>query len=111
MKLTSKINPERLIMKTEFKNSQIRKVCTDASAAEKKYGLRMAEKIQLRIDQIHAASSIEEMIQFRIGRCHPLHQNRKSKYALDLVHPMRLILEKKGSEIEVVMIIEIEDYH
>ena len=51
----------------------------------------MAEKIHMRIDQISAALSVEMMIQYRIGRCHPLKGNRKNQYAVDLVHPYRLI--------------------
>ena len=86
-------------------------MCTIASVAERKYGFQMAEKIQMRIDQIKAADSVEEMIQFKIGRCHPLHQNRKNQYAVDLVHPMRLVFEKNGDEIQIANIIEIIDYH
>lgn len=71
----------------------------------------MAEKIQHRIDQIVAAPSVEMMIQFRIGRCHPLTGNRKNQYAVDLVHPFRLIFEKKGAEIQIANILEIVDYH
>lgn len=98
-------------MDVEYRNKSIEKVCKDASAAEKKYGQKMAEKIQLRIDQIIAADSVEQMIQFHIGRCHPLRQNRKNQYAVDLVHPMRLVFEKKGSEIQIAYITEIVDYH
>ncbi len=57
-------------MKVEYKSRSIEKVCEDASVAERKYGREMAEKIQLRIDQIRAADSVEMMIQFKIGRCH-----------------------------------------
>ena len=95
----------------EYRNKSIKSVCTDASIAEKKYGREMAEKLQRRIDQIRAATSIEEMIQFRIGRCHPLHQNRRNQYAVDLVHPMRLVFEKKGTDIQIAYITEITDYH
>lgn len=98
-------------MKVEYKSRGIEKVCEDASVAERKYGREMAEKIQLRIDQIRAADSVEMMIQFKIGRCHPLHQNRKNQYAVDLVHPQRLVFEKKGNEIQIANIIEIVDYH
>lgn len=98
-------------MKVEYKSRSIEKVCEDASVAERKYGGEMAEKIQLRIDQIRAADSVEMMIQFKIGRCHPLHQNRKNQYAVDLVHPQRLVFEKKGNEIQIANIIEIVDYH
>lgn len=98
-------------MKVEYRNGSIRKVCTIASIAEKKYGTRMAELIHRRVDQIEAADSVEQLIQFQIGRCHPLHQNREGQYAMDLVHPMRLVFEKKGNEIQIANIIEITDYH
>lgn len=94
-----------------YKNKKIRKVCTDANAAEKMYGRKMAEKIQQRIDQITAADSVEMLIEFHIGRCHPLKQNRKGQYAVDLVHPYRLVFEKKGDEIQIAIVLEIVDYH
>ena len=76
-----------------------------------KYGRAMAEKIQQRIQELSAADSVETMIRFRIGRCHQLHGNRKSQYALDLVNGWRLIFEKKNGEIKIVTIQEITDYH
>lgn len=98
-------------MDITYKNKKIRKVCTDANAAEKMYGRKMAEKIQQRIDQITAADSVEMLIEFHIGRCHPLKQNRKGQYAVDLVHPYRLVFEKKGDEIQIAIVLEIVDYH
>jgi len=72
----------------------------------------MAEKIHQRIDEITASSSVEEMVQYSIGRCHILKGNRKDQYAVDLVHPYRLVFEKKSdSIIQVVIIKEIVDYH
>lgn len=98
-------------MKIEYKNSKIERVCTNAYDAERKYGKEMAEKIWLRIDQIKAALSVEMMIQFKLGRCHPLKGNRKNQYAVDLVHPYRLVFEKKGIEVQIANIMEIVDYH
>ncbi len=98
-------------MNIEYRNRGIEKVCTDASFAEKKYGREMADKIHQRIDQIEAAESVEQMIQYHIGRCHPLHQNRKNQYAVDLVHPMRLVFEKKNTKLQIAYIVEIVDYH
>ena len=71
----------------------------------------MAVKIQLRIDEIKAADTVAQMIQFGIGRCHPLKGDRKNQYAVDLVHPQRLVFEKKGNEIQIANIMEIVDYH
>lgn len=98
-------------MDIEFKNKAMKEVCTCAASARKEYGSEMARKIQMRIDQLSAADTVEEMIQYRIGRCHPLHNDRNEQYALDLVHPYRLVFEKKGTTIQIANILEIVDYH
>ncbi|MBQ3924907.1 MAG: type II toxin-antitoxin system RelE/ParE family toxin [Firmicutes bacterium] len=98
-------------MNITYKNKKIEKVCTNAGSAERKYGRDMAMKIQQRVDEITAAETVEIMVQFHIGRCHPLTQNRKGQYAVDLVHPYRLVFEKKGDEIQIANILEIVDYH
>ena len=75
------------------------------------YGCEMSEKIQMRIDEIKSVDTVEEMIQWHIGRCHALKNNRKGQYAVDLVHPYRLVFEKHGNEIQIAHIMEIIDYH
>ncbi|MCC8067737.1 MAG: type II toxin-antitoxin system RelE/ParE family toxin [Clostridiales bacterium] len=98
-------------MHITYKNKKLEKICTNAKTAEKIYGKLMAEKIHQRIDEISASSNVEMMIQFHIGRCHMLKQNRKGQYAVDLIHPYRLIFEKNGEEIQIANILEIVDYH
>lgn len=99
------------MLQITYKNKKIEKVCTKYFEAEQKYGKEMAEKIHMRIDQITAALSIEMLLQFRIGRCHLLKGNRKTQYAMDLVHPYRLVFEKDGDNIQIAHILEIVDYH
>lgn len=99
------------MIQISYKTSQLRKVCENADVASKKYGVEMAEKIHQRIDEIRAATSVEMLIQFRIGRCHPLHGDRKGQYAMDLTHPYRLVFEKINDELVAVEILEIVDYH
>ncbi|MBO5347644.1 MAG: type II toxin-antitoxin system RelE/ParE family toxin [Lachnospiraceae bacterium] len=98
-------------MQIEYKNNRIEKVCTNAYEAEKKHGKDMAEKIRMRIRQIGAAETVEEMMQWHVGRCHQLKGLREGQYAVDLVHPYRLIFEKKGEFVQVALITEIVDYH
>ena len=98
-------------MEIKYKNKAIDKVCTNADAARKEYGEEMARKIQLRIDQISAISTVEELIRSHLGRCHPLHGDRNGQYAMDLVHPYRLIFVKHGIDIQIAEIQEIVDYH
>ena len=94
-----------------YKNKTIEKICTDAKISDRTYGNKMSEKIQMRIGELEAADTVEEMIKYRIGRCHPLTNNRKGQYAVDLVHPYRLVFVKHGNEIQVAHIMEIVDYH
>lgn len=98
-------------MVVEYNNKSIEKFCTNAAAAGRKFGSRNAELIQQRIDQIRAAESVEEMIKYRIGRCHPLTGDRKGQFAVDLAHPLRLVFEKKGDQIKIANILEFVDYH
>lgn len=98
-------------MRIDYKTHKLEKICTIAYEAEKRYGSEMAEKIQQRIDEITSATSVEMMLQFRIGRCHLLKGKRKNQYAVDLVHPYRLVFEKRGNEIQIAYITEIVDYH
>lgn len=98
-------------MQIEYKNGRLAKICTNVYEAERKYGKQMAEKVHLRIKQITAALSVEMLLQYRIGRCHQLKGNRKEQYAMDLVHPYRLVFEKRGNEVQMICIMEIVDYH
>ena len=38
-------------------------------------------------------------------------RNGEGQYAVDLVHPYRLVFVKQGDEVQIVTIIEIVDYH
>ena len=71
----------------------------------------MAELIHQRVGEIKSAESIEQMVQFSIGRCHPLVGNRDGFYAMDLEHPYRLIITKDAKKLLCVKIEKVEDYH
>lgn len=94
-----------------YKNRKIERICTNAKVADREYGSQMSAKIQMRIDEIRAVDTVEEMIQFHIGRCHALKGNRKGQYAVDLEHPYRLVFTKHGNEIQIAHILEVVDYH
>ena len=83
----------------------------NADAACKEYGIEMARRIHMRIDQILAMDTVEMLIAGHIGRCHALHGNREGQYAMDLVHPYRLVFIRIGEEIQIAEVQEIVDYH
>ena len=47
------------MLQIEYNNDRLEKVCTNAYEATKKYGPKMAGKIQQRISEISAAPSVE----------------------------------------------------
>lgn len=98
-------------MQIAYRDKKIEEICTNYGKAEKKHGKEMAERIHLRIKQIASALSVEMLLQFRIGRCHRLKGERREQYAMDLVHPYRLIFEKRGEEIQIAYVMEVVDYH
>ncbi len=98
-------------MKITYANKKMEKVCTDAKIADRTYGKNMSYKIFQCIGQIIAADTVEFLIEHHISRCHPLSQNRKGQYAMDLEQPYRLVFEKKGKDIQIVNILEITNYH
>lgn len=98
-------------MEIVYKTRKIQRVCEDASTATRAHGERMALLIHQRVDELRAAMSVEMLVQFRIGGCHPLTGNRASQYGMDLVHPYRLVFEKVSTNTLEVRILEIVDYH
>ena len=86
-------------MDITYKNKRIEKICTNIKTAERTYG------------EISASDAVEVLVQFHIGRCHSLSQSREGQYAMDLIHPYRLIFEIFGTEIQKANILEIVDYH
>lgn len=102
---------EDKILEIQFKSNKLERQCLNYQITVRDYGTLMASKIRQRINEIASACSIDELVINSIGRCHPLHGNRKSEYAMDLVHPFRLVFEKSYEQVVTVKILDIEDYH
>ena len=100
-------------MDITYTSKKLEKICENKKVAVKTYGPDMAKKITMRLNEIGASDTVEEMIQYQIGRCHALVGDRQGEYAVDLVQPFRLIFTKddETKQIKVVKIMEITDYH
>jgi plasmid maintenance system killer protein len=110
-------------MEIDFDSSRLRKTCSSEGAMRKEWGEPMARKLKRRLADLEAAACLED---FRTlpGRCHELTADRKGQLAMDLVGPKRLIfrpahnpvpIDQTGgldwTEVTVVCIIEVVDYH
>jgi proteic killer suppression protein len=80
-------------VKISYQNKRAEKLITNPKYAIKELGKDIATKVNLRIDQIKAADSLEVLIVGRIGRCHPLHYDFEGMFGLDLNNQVRLIIK------------------
>jgi len=99
------------LLQIDYKTNSLEKACTQFKIAKKQYGERMAIILHQRINELRAAASIVELVKYSIGRCHSLEGNRRGEYAMDLIHPHRLVFKQVKDQIEVVQILNIENYH
>lgn len=89
----------------------------------KTWGDRQAKVLRRRLDQLRAAEDLSVMRNLP-GRCHELTADRAGQLSLDLVHPMRLIIEPAEeprpnkedggldwSRVESIRVLGIEDTH
>ena len=78
----------------------------------------------MRLDQLQAADTLDDLAKLPGARCHELTADRKGQLAVDLVHPKRLIFmpdhdptpEKPDGgldwqKVTRAIVIEIVDYH
>jgi toxin HigB-1 len=108
-------------MRITFKDEDYQSLCEQSNIAQRKLGPQMAKKLRARLAELMAASSVAELC---AGRPHPLKGDRAGQFALDLVHPRRLVFEPDQdpvpfkddggidwSQVTQVCIVWIGDYH
>lgn len=110
-------------MDVTFANRKLEKWANNFALAQKKLGSGRATKYHQRIDDMRDTDSFADL-EFLPGNFHSLSANRNGQWACDLDHPYRLIFEpaihpvpcnEHGTpiltEMKIVEIIEIVDYH
>ena len=110
-------------MEISFSTSKLAKLCNSEKKLRGTHGPRMARLIQQRLMDLDAAETLESMRSIP-GRCHQLTENLDGLFAVDLVHPDRLVfapdhdpvpqLNSGGvdwSKVTKIEIFGIGDYH
>ena len=107
-------------MKLVYKTNRIKSQCEDPKKAQKEYGTGIGTKLTQRIEELRAATSLLDIKFIPSTRLHRLKGTRSDEYAIDLVHPFRLIIKplvessgdlNKLQSINIVRIEEVTDYH
>lgn len=111
-------------MKTTAKTTKLEKMLYSNPRLVRKYGDRMADEILGRLAMLQDAPNLEAVSTQGPARRHQLKGDRQGQFAVDLVHPYRLVFEpdhepipRKSdggidlTQVTKITIIEIVDYH
>ena len=111
-------------MQIVFQTSKLTKTFNSTSTLQKAYGDRIAQTIRRRLAILKNARTLSLVPTTKPERRHQLTGNRRGQYALDLIHPHRLVFKpdhepiprKKDGGIDTdrvtaITIIEVIDYH
>ena len=80
-------------MEVGFRNARLAKLCTDPSSRRRRLGEGRARKLLLRLNQMTAATNLDELRALPQARCHQLEADRDEQFSLDLDGPWRLVVE------------------
>ncbi|MFH5834823.1 hypothetical protein ACHAL6_01940 [Proteiniclasticum sp. C24MP] len=107
-------------MVVEYRTNKLRKQCENPSIAQKDYGSGIGNRLTQRVSEFLAASTLADIKAIPVARLHKLEGDRKNQYAVDLMHPHRLLFrpviddESSIKKLELITVIQIEeviDYH
>lgn len=108
-------------MDITFTTSKLERIFNSEHRLRKRYGARVAKSIALRLAVLKHARTLSRVPATPPDRRHALTGKRKGQYAVDLVHPHRLVFEPRresgetGSpdptDVTAITIIKVVDYH
>ena len=111
-------------MDISFRTRKLAKTFNSGVALKRAYGARMAKVIMTRLAVLGAARNLALAPTSPPERTHRLHGDRDSQYAVDLVHPYRLVFEPDhaplprtedggvdAGQVTAIVIVDVVDYH
>ena len=111
-------------MEIAFRTRKLERTFNAADALRKTYGARMARVIMMRMSVLKAARNLGLVPTTPPDRRHQLSGDRDEQFAVDLVHPHRLVFEANhepvprrddgGIDVEqvtAITIVDVVDYH
>ena len=111
-------------MDIAFRTRKLEKVFNAATALQKTYGARIAKVIMMRMAILKATRNLAMAPTTPPDRRHRLSGDRDEQYAVDLVHPYRLVFKPNHDlssraddggidmeQVTAITIIQVIDYH
>jgi proteic killer suppression protein len=111
-------------MELQFKSRKLEKVCLSERDSVRTWGAKRARVVRRRLAQLAAAESLAVVSSLPPARLHPLVGDRDGHFAVDVMHPFRLVFEPyhedvprladggvDRAKITAIRILDVEDYH
>ena len=111
-------------MEVFFRNRKLLKLCSSENNMLRDLGRKRADKLKMRLNELHAMDNLSLIPVVPPSRCHELAGDRQGQLSVDLDHPYRLIfipandpvpLKPDGgldrTKVTAVEILEIADTH
>ena len=111
-------------MEIRFRTRRLSRLFNSDRELRREYGAATARAIVTRLEVLNNAATLTQVSTAPPERRHSLSGQRRGQYAVDLVHPYRLIFEPEHSplprqadggidtdQVTAITIIEVVDYH
>ena len=111
-------------MDISFAARKLSKIFSSEAALKKAFGEPMARKIAMRMAVLSNAATLSLVPTTPPDRCHQLAADRDEQFAVDLLHPKRLVFEPDHdpmprredggidtAKVTKIKIIDVVDYH
>ncbi len=111
-------------MEIVFQTSRLQSECNDSKKAVRRFGSEVAKRLRQRLDDLHAAATLEDIGTLPPARCEELKGDRKGQLSVRLPGALRLVFEPAHnpvprrddggldwSQVTAIRILAIEDYH
>lgn len=97
-------------MELRYADNNLERICTDDRRMQKKLGVDVAKKLQLRIAELGRVEEMKDLL-VGTGRWEQLKGDRGGQWSARLSANWRLIVQPDEGETLTVLVVEIIDYH
>lgn len=104
-------------MEISFRDKKLHMLCESHRKLKPRYGDLQARRIIKRVNELISAKNLYDISKLSQARLHSLSGNRAGEFALDILHPYRIILvpiDGSSADLKTVTAVEIVsiiDYH
>lgn len=107
-------------MEYKAKNNKLEKQLTDPRLRNRIFGISVSKRIAARIDEIAAATTLDDVSRFPPSRLHALNGDKQGLFAVDISANYRLLFAGfddnhqqtiDTAKVVAVVFVMVEDYH